>query len=244
MHTFSYLFLPQKARSLNIHQLLAEESEDKLEEYYRQKYATTSSASYEDLESQPTAIQQQRLLPGVKDPNLWTVKCRIGTEKETVLILMRKCISLQYTDNPLQIKSAIAVEGLKGYIYVEAFKQQHVKQAIEDIGNLRIGRWQQLMVPIREMTDVMRVVKDTTGLKQGSWVRIKRGMYKDDIAQVDYMDTSRNQVVLKMIPRVDYTRKRGVLRSSDEEERKKKRRRPPAKLFDPDAIRYLFDCVL
>lgn len=85
---------------------------------------------------------------------------------------------------PLQIKSAIAVEGLKGYIYVEAFKQQHVKQAIEDIGNLRIGRWQQLMVPIREMTDVMRVVKDTTGLKQGSWVRIKRGMYKDDIAQV------------------------------------------------------------
>jgi len=54
------------------------------------------------------------------------------------------------------------------------------------------------------------------------------------------MDTSRNQVVLKMIPRVDYTRKRGVLRSSDEEERKKKRRRPPAKLFDPDAIRYLF----
>ena len=85
---------------------------------------------------------------------------------------------------PLQIKSVIAVEGLKGYIYVEAFKQQHVKQAIEDIGNLRIGRWQQLMVPIREMTDVLRVVKDTTGLKQGSWVRIKRGMYKDDIAQV------------------------------------------------------------
>ena len=76
------------------------------------------------------------------------------------------------------------MEGLKGYIYVEAFKQQHVKQAIEDIGNLRIGRWQQLMVPIREMTDVLSVVKDTTGLKQGSWVRIKRGMYKDDIAQV------------------------------------------------------------
>ncbi len=85
---------------------------------------------------------------------------------------------------PLQIKSVVAVEGLKGYIYIEAYKQQHVKQAIEDIGNLRIGRWQQLMVPIKEMTDVMRVVKDTSGLKQGSWVRIKRGMYKDDVAQV------------------------------------------------------------
>ena len=55
--------------------------------------------------------------------------------------------------------------------------------------------------------------------------------------QVDYMDTSRNQVVLKMIPRIDYTRKRGVLRGSDDEGRKRKRRRPPTKLFDPDAIR-------
>ena len=76
------------------------------------------------------------------------------------------------------------MEGLKGYIYIEAYKQQHVKQAIEDIGNLRMGRWQQLMVPIREMTDVMRVVKDTSGIKQGSWVRIKRGIFKDDVAQV------------------------------------------------------------
>ena len=67
---------------------------------------------------------------------------------------------------------------------MEAYKQQHVKQAIEDIGNLKIGRWQQLMVPIKEMTDVLRVVKETTGLKRGSWVRIKRGIYKDDIAQV------------------------------------------------------------
>ena len=34
------------------------------------------------------------------------------------------CCCLQ----PLQIKSAVAVEGLKGYIYIEAYKQTHVKQ--------------------------------------------------------------------------------------------------------------------
>ena len=55
--------------------------------------------------------------------------------------------------------------------------------------------------------------------------------------QVDYVDTSRNQVVLKMIPRIDYTRKRGVLRSNDEEGKKRKRGRPPAKLFVPEHIR-------
>lgn len=82
------------------------------------------------------------------------------------------------------------MEGLKGYVYIEAYKQQHVKQAIEDIGNLRLGRWQQLMVPINEMTDVLRVVRDTAILKRNSWVRIKRGMYRDDIAQV-HMYTGR-----------------------------------------------------
>lgn len=43
-----------------------------------------------------------------------------------------------------------------------------------------------MMVPVGEMTDVLRVVKDAASrnLRQGSWVRIKRGMYRDDIAQV------------------------------------------------------------
>lgn len=44
---------------------------------------------------------------------------------------------------PLQIKSVIAKESLKGYIYVESYKQTHIKQAIEGVGNLRMGMWQQ-----------------------------------------------------------------------------------------------------
>lgn len=40
------------------------------------------------------------------------------------------------------------------------------------------------MVPIKEMTDVLKVVKEVTNLKPKSWVRLKRGLYKDDIAQV------------------------------------------------------------
>ena len=40
------------------------------------------------------------------------------------------------------------------------------------------------MVPIKEMTDVLKVVKDTGGIKLNSWVRLKRGIFMDDIAQV------------------------------------------------------------
>ena len=40
------------------------------------------------------------------------------------------------------------------------------------------------MVPIKEMVDVLKVVREMSGIKRGSWVRIKRGMFKDDIARV------------------------------------------------------------
>ena len=40
------------------------------------------------------------------------------------------------------------------------------------------------MVPIKEMVDVLKVVREVSGIKRGSWVRIKRGMFKDDIARV------------------------------------------------------------
>jgi len=40
------------------------------------------------------------------------------------------------------------------------------------------------MVPIKEMSDVLRVVKDIPTLKTGTFVRLKRTIFKDDLAQV------------------------------------------------------------
>lgn len=71
------------------------------------------------------------------------VKCRMGEEKGTVLLLMRKFVAYLSTAEPLQIKSVVAPEGAKGYIYIEAYKQTHVKQLIANVSNLRMGQWQQ-----------------------------------------------------------------------------------------------------
>lgn len=224
------------------HSVWDNEREEEIEEYYRRKYAEESSAAMrfgEGGEEMSDEITQQTLLPGVKDPNLWMVKCRIGEEKITCLQLMRKMIAYQFTEEPLQIKSVVAPEGVKGYLYFEAYKQTHVKAAMEGVSNLRLGTWQQTMVPISQMTDVLRVVKEVPTLKRGAWVRLKRGIFKDDLAQVDYVDASQNNVHLKLIPRIDYTRMRGALRSSqsDNDLKRKKFRRPAQKLFDIDAIR-------
>ncbi|XP_072045475.1 transcription elongation factor SPT5-like [Amphiura filiformis] len=227
----------QRHGARRLEQLLRSEKEDEIEAYYKRKYAETSSSRYADEDELPDAITQQGLLPGVKDPNLWMVRCQIGEEKATAIGLMRKFIAFQYQDEPLQIKSVVAVEGLKGYIYIEAFKQTHLKQAIQGVSNLRLGQWNQKMVPIKEMTDVLKVVKEVTTLKNNSWVRLKRGVFKDDLAQVDYYDPSNNQVTLKMIPRIDYSRMRGIQRTALSAAEKRKKRQPAQKLFDPDAIK-------
>lgn len=219
------------------------QKEDEIEEYLRKRYADESVVRKhfgDGGEEMSDEITQQTLLPAIKDPNLWMIKCRIGEEKATVLLLMRKYLTYQNNEEALQIKSIVAPEGVKGYIYVEAYKQTHVKTAITNVSNLRMGMWKQEMVPIKEMTDVLKVVKEQTGLKPKQWVRLKRSQYKDDIAQVDYVDMAQNQVHLKLLPRIDYTRLRGALRTtqSDTDDAKRKRkRRPAAKPFDPEAIR-------
>lgn len=78
-----------------------------------------------------------------RDPNLWVIRCRMGEEKEAVLAVMRKFIAYQFSDDPLKIKSVTYKDGLKGILYIEAFKQTHVKHAIEGIGSLRMGIYKQ-----------------------------------------------------------------------------------------------------
>ena len=81
--------------------------EREIEEYYRQRYNEDSAAIArfgEGGEEMSDEITQQTLLPEVKDPNLWMVKCRIGEEKMTVLQLMRKMIAYQHEEEPLQIR--------------------------------------------------------------------------------------------------------------------------------------------
>lgn len=186
----------------------------------------------------PDDIAQQALQPGVKDPKLWLVKCRIGEERSTVLSLMRKFIAFSNTESPLRIKSAVAPEKVKGAIYIEAHKASDVKTAIDGVGSLRMGQYRQEMINMNEMTDVLKVTKEQASIRPKQWVRLKRGIYKDDLAQVDYVDQANGQAHLKLIPRIDYTRMRGALKDqTSENQKRKKGKRPVAKLFNPEAIR-------
>uniref|UniRef100_A0A3Q2YM94 Transcription elongation factor SPT5 n=1 Tax=Hippocampus comes TaxID=109280 RepID=A0A3Q2YM94_HIPCM len=226
--------------SRRLQNLWRDSREEALGEYYMRKYAKSSGGEHYSGGSEELSddITQQQLLPGVKYVNS-LLSSQIGEERATAIALMRKFIAYQFTDTPLQIKSVVAPDHVKGYIYVESYKQTHVKAAIEGIGNLRMGLWNQQMVPIKEMTDVLKVVKEVTNLKPKSWVRLKRGLYKDDIAQVDYVEPSQNTISLKMIPRIELDRIKAKMSLKDWYAKRKKFKRPAQRLFDAEKIRAL-----
>ncbi|VDP49355.1 unnamed protein product, partial [Heligmosomoides polygyrus] len=221
-------------RRRNERNKFANMNEDEIGRYFENKYKTQPIRDLVEDDSALDDISQHGLLPSTKDPNLWIVKCRMGEEKLVALQLMRKFLAFENSAEPLQIKSIVVKEGLKGIIYIEAFKQSHVANAINGVSAL--NQFNVTMVPIKEMVDTLRVVKDVPQLKVNSYVRLKRTMYKDDLAQVDWVDVAQSKVNLRIVPRIDYTRMRGALRTEADRNHKVKRR-PMPRLFDLDRIK-------
>ncbi|KAM1135826.1 hypothetical protein ACFX13_034746 [Malus domestica] len=174
-----------------------EDEQEDFEEIAKSIQARYAKSSHTEYDEDTTDVDQQALLPSVRDPKLWMVKCAIGREREVAVCLMQK-----YIDKPeLQIRSVIALDHLKNYVYVEADKEAHVREACKGLRNI-FGQ-KIMLVPIREMTDVLSVESKAIDLSRDTWVRMKTGTYKGDLAQVADVDNVRQRVTVKLIPRID-----------------------------------------
>ena len=121
----------------------------------------------------------------------------------TVIALLNKAIALaQTTSNRASILSATAIDNLPGYIYIEAFKESHVKAAVEGMAN--ISRRPPRMVPITEMSEIFEGAKSSIiNLEEGMWVRPKSGMYANDLGRVEYVEENLVNVMVKFVPRFE-----------------------------------------
>ncbi|CAM8979670.1 unnamed protein product [Rhodiola kirilowii] len=194
------------------------------------RYANRSRHS--EYDEEPTEVDQQALLPSVKDPKLWIVKCAIGRERETAVCLMQKYID---KGSELQIKSAIALDHLKNYIYVEADKESHVREACKGLRNIYAQKI--TLVPIREMTDVLSVESKVIDIARDTWVRMKIGKYKGDLAKVVDVDNVRQKVTVKLIPRIDLQAL--VNKLEGKENKSKKAFVPPPRFMNVEEAREL-----
>ncbi|GJT46690.1 putative transcription elongation factor SPT5 homolog 1 [Tanacetum coccineum] len=206
-----------------------QEDVEALERKIQERYARNRS-EYDDDDDQ-TEVEQQALLPSVRDPKLWMVKCAIGHEREVAVCLMQKCIDKAAE---MQIRSAIALDHLKNYIYIEADKEAHVREACKGMRNIFTGS-KILLVPIKEMTDVLSVESKAIDISRDTWVRMKIGTYKGDLAKVVDVDNVRQRVTVKLIPRIDLQALANKLEGR--EVQKKKTFTPPPRFMNVDEAR-------
>lgn len=102
-------------------------------------------------------------------------------------------------EDRLHIFSAHCVEGDKGRIYVEARKESHVRTALASIPFVRT------MYKLLRRSEMPRVVvaPQKAELQEGQWVRIRNGVYRDDLAQVwARSESSSDHVFVRIVPRI------------------------------------------
>ncbi|KAI9189209.1 transcription elongation factor spt5 [Blastocladiella emersonii ATCC 22665] len=192
---------------------------------------------------------QHSLLPSVRDPKLWMIRCREGKERDIVHLVIRKAFDYQRTGrgNPVRVHSVLCRDDLKGFIYVEADLALHVNDAFDGITGVYLSR--QTLVPVNEMPDVLFVKAEdkSVNLLDKKWVRIKRGKYAGDLAQV--VDAEGETATVRLVPRINYEEfdSRGTAADEDGDGGSRKRKRaggattrPPQKLLNhrelPDHI--------
>ena len=173
----------------------AEKQAQMLKERYGRNRAAASGA---------VAVPKRLLLPSVEDPSIWGVRCKQGKEKEVVFSIQKRIEERPPgSRNPARIISAFERGGaMSGYVYVEARRQADVMDTLQDLSNV-YPRTKMVLVPVKEMPDLLRVQKSEE-LAPGGWVRIKRGKYQNDLAQIEEVETNGLEVTVRLVPRLDY----------------------------------------
>ncbi|KAJ2819858.1 transcription elongation factor spt5, partial [Coemansia erecta] len=171
-------------------------------------------------------VPQRLIIPGIHDPHMWMVRCSVGKERDIVIAAARRVLEWASSGKFNGVYSIYCRDGLSGYIYVEARSQSDAQTALEGIPGAFTGRL--TLVAIDEMVDAVKVKAQPPKLNPGSWVRVRRGNYAGDLAQVMSVIESTDSVEVRLLPRLDY---------NAEGRAKKHGTRPPQRLFSVEEAR-------
>jgi transcription elongation factor SPT5 len=174
----------------------AERQAQELKERYGRRTQTGLSAN--------SFVPQNLLMPSVDDPSIWGISCKVGKEREIIMKIMKKFEDRSHSRNPMRICSAFERGSgpMAGYIFVEARKKADVDDALTNIADV-YPRTKTNLVPVKEMPDLLRVTK-TQELREDGYVRIKRGLYKDDLAMIQEVESNGLEVTVRLVPRLTY----------------------------------------
>jgi transcription elongation factor SPT5 len=216
-----------RQRELEAHMDAEKQAAALKERYGRNRMAATDSV----------VVPKRLLLPSVDDPSIWGVRCKPGKERDVVLNIQKRIEQRPPgTRHGLKIISAFERgKTMTGYVYIEARRQAEVMEALDGLLDV-YPKTKMVLVPVKEMPDLLRV-KKSEELNPGDWVRIKRGKYQGDLAQIEEVETNGLEVTVRLVPRLDYGLNEDLSAPADAAKRKRfgaannTAARPPQRLF-------------
>lgn len=156
------------------------------------------SSEKSDIVDEVKRTPQYLLLPNSRSPRLWIIRVIRGKEKEICLRIFN------HLTEGNGIISIISKPDLLGYIYIESFTKQAVIDALQSVRF--VNRTRISAVPLNEMIDVL-TIKCVEDVKIGAFVRVKKGKYKNDVAQV--ISIVNNEMIrIRIVPRIDVVQKK------------------------------------
>ncbi|KAJ5175190.1 Transcription elongation factor spt5 [Penicillium canariense] len=172
---------------------------EKQAQMLKERYGRNRAAATDAL-----VIPKRLLLPSVEDPSIWGCRCKPGKEREVIYSVQKRMEERPAgSRNPIRIISAFERGNImQGWFYCEARRQADVTEALEGIAFYYPSQ-KMTLVPVKEMPDLLRVQKSEE-LLPGGWVRIKRGRYQGDLAQIEEVETNGLNVTVRLVPRLDY----------------------------------------
>ncbi|KAJ3330941.1 transcription elongation factor spt5 [Blyttiomyces sp. JEL0837] len=136
---------------------------------------------------------------------------------------------MEFKEQKLQILSAFTRESLPGYLYIEAKKMAHVVSAVENIAGIYAQSVK--VVPIDDMVACLRIKSREKDIKEGAWVRVKKGKYAGDLAKILDIIDGGAAVRVKLLPRIDYSKDEKKKDAVGEKRKAFSFTIPPQKLF-------------
>ncbi|KAL9224359.1 hypothetical protein vseg_000402 [Gypsophila vaccaria] len=195
--------VPEKRDQVPFFPKEEELSGDELEKMLEERYKSGSGfVRYaEDDYDSKRSVDKSFYMPSVVEPKIWKVKCKVGREKNVVFCLIQKYLDLKVLGTKLQIISTFSVEHVKGFVFIEAEKQSDVAEACYQLAD--VYGTLVVLVPSNEVGQLLNVRRKTNEVKEGTWARVKNGIYRGDLTQVVAVNNERKRATVKLIPRVD-----------------------------------------
>ncbi|OQS55363.1 global transcription factor group A2 [Ecytonucleospora hepatopenaei] len=137
---------------------------------------------------------QAKLLPLPSDPVLFLCRVKFGKEKTVAANIIEAAKEIP------DVTAVLQKDGLKGYIYIEAFKKTAVDEAVYNVKNVYKSRI--TAINLSEMVDVMNCNKD---YNVGDYARMKSGKYRGDLVQI--IENFDDCCQIKAIPRINNNKK-------------------------------------